>query len=82
MQRDLMKDMFCGLLSDKNGVFGNCLKKMNALWLDNCKYDVCSNQDNPKNAKEAACGSLQAFNAECSNLGASASWRTAAGCRT
>ena len=49
--------------------------------LENCRYDVCANQDNPTNAKAAACGSLEAFATNCLNKGFPSDWRTIAGCR-
>ncbi|KAI0209188.1 hypothetical protein LSAT2_006158 [Lamellibrachia satsuma] len=76
----LMTDAYCGLLDDPTGVFAACMGKLNNLYLENCKYDVCSNQDDPLKAKEAACRSLSAFNLECSNIGLGADWRGIAEC--
>ena len=48
----------------------------------NCRYDVCANQENTTNAKKAACATLEAFALECSNIGlGSDTWRMEANCR-
>jgi len=77
----LMTDEYCGLLANPAGVFSGCMAKLNDLYLENCKYDVCSNQADPVKAKEAACRSLAAFNMECSNINQGADYRAAANCR-
>lgn len=76
----LMTDEYCGLLGNPKGVFSGCMAQLNDLYLENCKYDVCSNQDDPVKAKEAACRSLAAFNLECSNIGQGADYRDVAKC--
>ena len=74
-------DGFCGLLSDTTGVFASCIAALGPAYMENCEYDVCS-QDNVDNAKDAACRSLAAFNLECSNIGLGADWRAVSGCGT
>ena len=82
MDAMVMTDAFCGLLDDPLGVFGPCMAVLNNLYLDNCVFDVCMNQGDLDNAKAAACGSLEAFNLECSEIGLGADWRLIAGCGT
>ncbi|KAI0240831.1 Zonadhesin [Lamellibrachia satsuma] len=52
-----------------------------ASYLENCRFDVCANMAIATSAKRAACGTLEAYSAQCSDLGyGQVDWRTAADC--
>ena len=78
-------DTFCGLLAASDGIFRDCIKNAPALaasYGENCRFDVCANMDLPTPAKRAACGTLEAFSAQCFDLGyGHVDWRTVADCR-
>ncbi|KAI0235586.1 Zonadhesin [Lamellibrachia satsuma] len=75
---------YCGLLDATDGIFRDCIRNAPALaasYLENCRFDVCANMAIATSAKSAACGTLEAFSAQCSDLGyGQVDWRTVAGC--
>ena len=76
---------YCGLLDATDGIFRDCIRnatELAASYLENCRFDVCANMAIATSAKSAACGTLEAFSAQCSDLGyGQVDWRTAADCR-
>ena len=76
---------YCGLLDATDGIFRDCIrnaKELAASYLENCRFDVCANMAIATSAKSAACRTLEAFSAQCSDLGyGQVDWRTAADCR-
>ena len=84
MKTDVLTNQYCGLITDTSGVFKACIAAnptAAAGYMENCRYDVCANQDNADNAKAAACGSLEAFATQCLDKGFVSDWRLVAGCR-
>ncbi|KAM6995238.1 LOW QUALITY PROTEIN: IgGFc-binding protein-like [Tautogolabrus adspersus] len=65
---------YCGIISDKDGPFGQCHEKLDhTTFLNDCVFDMCAY----KGHASALCSSLSAFSTSCQEAGAQIeSWRT------
>ncbi|XP_065813942.1 IgGFc-binding protein [Labrus bergylta] len=65
---------YCGIISDKEGPFGQCHSKLDhKTFLNDCVFDMCAY----KGHASALCSSLSAFSTSCQAAGAKIeSWRT------
>ena len=81
---DVITNTYCGLIADVGSVFRQCIASIPNIaagHMESCIDDVCINQDDIEQAKEASCLSLEAFDTECLNAGYRLDWRATAGCR-
>ena len=82
----LADNEYCGLLihpDQPDNPFSSCFLRPGIdvpNWEENCRYDVCANQEDPDVIKQAACGTLAALAAECLNAGVPVDWREVADC--
>ena len=78
-------DGYCNLITDRDGVFGDCSAAQVAAAGDftgTCRYDVCANHRDLALAKMAACRNMAAFARFCSDMGYEGiDWRSMADCR-
>ncbi|KAK6172766.1 hypothetical protein SNE40_016361 [Patella caerulea] len=76
-------DDSCGMIKNTDGPFAKCIKALGddvIDYFDGCTYDACSYENQPAELKSSVCKSLEAFAADCEDVGIIVAWRSAGLC--
>lgn len=78
-EQQYASEVYCGLLTSRQGPFSACSSILNAdSFFQSCMFDMCTTHGDPA----ALCDAIEAFSATCDKIGISvAVWRNSTFCR-